>query len=141
VTSGTVANGQTVRLRLTAGSYGETRTATLTVGGVSASFTPTTRAFDATPDPFSIPALSSQPAGTLVQSAWIRPTGFLDPAPVSVTGGEILIEGDTTWRTSATLEPGQRFRVRLTSGAPGQTVSATVDVGGVQATFTVTSGS
>jgi hypothetical protein len=103
--SGTVSNGQTVRLRLTADAHGQSRTA------------------------------------TLVQSVWVRPSGFLDSAAVSVSGGEVLLESDTVWRTSATLEPGQRFRVRLTSGAAGQTVSAMVSVGGVQATFSVTSGS
>jgi hypothetical protein len=141
VTSGFISNGQAVRLRLTAGLHGESRTAMLTVGGLSAGFTATTRALDVAPDPFSIPGLSGQPAGAPVQSAWIRPTGFLDTSPVSVAGGEVRIEGDTEWRTSAVLEPGQRFRVRLTSGAPGETVSAVVDIGGVEATFSVASGS
>jgi hypothetical protein len=69
------------------------------------------------------------------------PRKFLDLSPVSVAGGEVRIEGDTEGRTAAVLDPGQRFRVRLTSGASGETVSAVVDVGGVEATFSVASGS
>lgn len=136
--SGVAANGQTIRLRLTAGPHGETRTATLSLGTASAAFTAATRALDATPDAFAIPPLADMPPGTLLQSAWVRPTGLLDPAPFSVAGGELLPEGGT-WAASGVLEPGQRFRVRLTSAGPGQTATATATVGGVSADFVVAS--
>ena len=83
-------------VRLTTGANGTSADAVVNAGGILRDWSVGTPVLDATPNAFSIPAMTAQPANTLVQSAWVTPTGYLDPAPISVAGGEILVEGDTT---------------------------------------------
>ena len=128
-------------MRLTTGANGTSADAVVNAGSILRDWSVDTRVFDVTPNAFSILAMTTQPANTLVQTAWVTPTGYLDPVPISVSGGEILVDGNTTWRTSAILDPGQHVRMRRTSGTTGTTVSVTVTIGGVSAVFSVTSGS
>jgi hypothetical protein len=90
-------------------------------------------ASDTTPAAFSI-ADTHANASTVSYTAYITPTGFDSPTPISVTGGaEIEINDSGYWATADLLPIGGYFRLRRTSGASAGTVTSTVDVGGVTA--------
>lgn len=108
---------------------------------------------DSTPDAFTIPAKSDQTASTVVASDVVTITGLKVRAPISVSGLEYrilladntIIVGNTQtvyqdWGTAAGfIENGQKLQVRLTSNAAaGGTASGTATIGGVTATYTVT---
>ena len=139
---GTVLSGQNVRLRLlTSTEFGATTSATVTVGGVSATFNVTTGAADTTPDEFSYAPVTNAKASTLVTSAGATIRGINTASPISVVGGEYSIASGTYTSAPGTVLSGQSVRVRLlTSTEFGATTSATVTVGGVSATFNVTTG-
>ncbi|MCE6957714.1 hypothetical protein LAZ40_01395 [Cereibacter sphaeroides] len=142
-TSGTISNGQTLRVRLTsvAGTAGGSRTATVTVGGKQAGFTVTT--IDRTPADFSFTTKSGVALSTDVTSASVTITGLTASTSVSVTGsGSPEIQtGTDTWATSGSISNGETLKVRLTSaGTVSTSRTATVTVGGVSRTFTVTTG-
>jgi len=143
-TSSTITNGQTLRVRLTSANAENTaRTATVNVGGVTATFDVTTG--DATPDAFTVAPLTGQALNTQVTSAAVTITGITAPATVTVSGEgspQFSVNGTTFRSTAATITNGQTLRVRLTSASTTDTKrTATVTVGGVPATFEVTTGS
>jgi hypothetical protein len=95
---------------------------------------------DTVPDAFSVPALTAQAGNALVESQAVVPQNYTNPAAVSVSGGgaQVSINGGA-WVTSGTISPGQPLKLRLTTGtANGGSTSATVTVGGVSATWSVT---
>ncbi|MCE6971399.1 beta strand repeat-containing protein, partial [Cereibacter sphaeroides] len=138
-TSGTIDNGETLSVRLTSAATGSTaKSATVTVGGQSAIFSVTTG--DTTPAAYSFAPVSNAVGGSVVTSGKATITGISLPAPVSVTGGEVSINGSTTWVTNGTITSGQTLAVRLTAatGTNGGSRTAAVTVGGVGANFVVT---
>ncbi|MCE6957763.1 hypothetical protein LAZ40_01640, partial [Cereibacter sphaeroides] len=138
--SGSITNGQTLAVRLTSapGTNGGSRTASVTVGGVAANFTVTT--IDTTPAPFGFAAKTGVTLSTLTTSTGVPISGITAPAPVTVTGGEISVNGGA-WANSGTISNGDSLAVRMTSAAtPATDKSATVTVGGVTASWTVTTG-
>ncbi|MCE6957728.1 hypothetical protein LAZ40_01465 [Cereibacter sphaeroides] len=141
-TSGTVTEGQSVVVRLTAatGTNGGTRTATVTVGSATADFDVTT--VDTTPAAFSFAAKSAQPLSTSVTSAAIPVTGITSAATVSVSAGAaISTNGGVTWTTTGSIENNGTIMVRQMSSSSLLTATtATVTIGGVNGTFTVTTG-
>ena len=143
-TSATVLNNDTVRLRLTSGPFGQTRTATLNVNGVTQTFSATTRAADSEPDAFTIAAVTGATVGAVVQSS-ATITGLEAPAPVTVSGEgspAFSTDGGSTWTDtsgSGLVEEGGEILVRLTAGSFDVTRTATLSVGGVTSEFTVTS--
>ncbi|EYB68620.1 hypothetical protein DEIPH_ctg019orf0036 [Deinococcus phoenicis] len=137
----TVKAGDKVVVQVTASSSPSTSvSATVTIGGKSAIFTVTTKAAppaDTTPDPFSFKEQKDVVPGSTVTSNEVTVTGINAPAPISVTGGTLLINGQTS--TQTTVRAGDKVAVKLTSAATLSTpVSATVTIGGQSATFTVT---
>jgi len=141
VTSGTITNGQTLRLRLqTSGNFSTNHDTTVTVGTVSDFWRVTTEAQDTTPNAFSFTDQTMQPYNTLTTSNTITIGGINDSTPVSVTGDgspQISINGGS-WVTSGNITNGQTLRVRLTSAnAASTTRSAIVNVGGVTDTWSV----
>ena len=141
VTSGSLAPGQTLAVLLTsAGDFSTPHTATVTVGGVSASWAVTTQARDTTPDPFSFADQSGVPLSTLRTALALPITGINDATAVTVTGDgdpRISINGGA-WATSGAILNNQTLQVRLTSAATASTAStATVTVGGVSDEWTV----
>jgi hypothetical protein len=70
-------------------------------------------------------------------------TGIYAPTPVTITGDgspEFRIDGGA-WVTSGNIDDGQTLELRLTSANAMSTArTATVDVGGVTATWSVTTG-
>lgn len=142
--NGTISNNGQVLIRLTSGAVGETRTATLTVGGVTSDFVVATASADTTPDAFVITAQTGVEPATLTVSSPVSISGITAPAGVSLSGEgspEFSTDSGFTWTaagTSGTVSSGQQVLVRLTSGALGETRTATLSVGGVTADFSVT---
>ena len=95
---------------------------------------------DTTPDVFRFAAQANVALNTLVVSNAVTITGINAPSPISVSGGEYQIDAGT-WlkaaaKEAATVTNGQTVRARHTSSASnGTTVSTTVVIGGVSATF------
>jgi len=145
--SGTITNGQTVCVRVTASSNFSTAvTATLGIGGISGAFTATTEAADTTPDPFQLNAVGAVSQSEYVNSSTITMTGINSPAPISVSGpaSEYSIGCGAGAFTSqvGTIINGQTVCVRhVSAAAPGSTVTSTLIVGGVSASFTSTTSS
>jgi hypothetical protein len=142
-TSGTILPGQTLTVRLTsAGTSSTTRSATVTVGNSSDTWSVTTVPQDNTPNAFDFADVANQPANTVVTSAANAITGIgPDPVSVSITGAgspQISINGGA-WTTSGTILNGQTLQLRLTSHTvtDGTSRSATVTVGTASDTWSV----
>lgn len=96
---------------------------------------------DTTPSAFNFNDVTGAAASTLTTPTPASITiGGIDAAtPVSVSGDgspQISIAGGP-WVTSGTITNGQSLAVRLTSGGPSSSRSATIDIGGVTDTWTV----
>lgn len=143
----TVPVGGFVRVRQMLGSYATT--ATLTVGGVPATYALTTR--DAVITPTSLtnfaPVTGANPS-TDVASATQTVYGIEIPvnATVSIAGGgqaAFRVDNGSGWSAYSaadkTANIGSQVQVRITTPAAfSATSTATLAVGGVQATFAVT---
>lgn len=137
--AGTIANGQTLSVRITASDQTNTATsATITVGGVSANFSVTTLA-DATPNNFTLAPVTDAALSAEVTSAPVTLSGIDIAVPVSITGGEYAIDGGAFTTTAGTIANGQTLTVKLTaSNQTNTSTAATVTVGSVSAEFSVT---
>ena len=142
VTSGNITNGQTLAVRLTSSaSFSTAITATVNVGGVTDTWSVTTLPVDTTPDAFDFtPNVTNVNLSTLTTASAVTINGINTTTPVSVTGAgaQISINGGA-WGTSGNITNGQTLSVRLTSSTSFSTaITATVDVGGVSDTWSVT---
>ncbi len=148
--SGTVSSGSYLQLRVTSsGSYGTGVTATLTVGTGGASWIVTTRMPDSTPDPFSFTDRTGVGLSTTVQSNIVQVSGITDQVSISIAGaGTYRICSDTTCASSPaftaapqTIANGAYVQLQATSSASyGTASSATLTVGTVSDTWSVTTG-
>jgi hypothetical protein len=140
--SGTVSNGNTVTVQQTsAPSYSTTTDATLTVGSLSGTFRVTTMALipDATPDAFTFIDQTDVALSTIITSNTITVSGINVPAPISITGGQYSINGGAYTSASGTVNNGNTVTVQQTSSASySTTTNATLIIGGVTDTFSVT---
>jgi hypothetical protein len=140
--AGTVINGNTVQVRLTSSnSYSTTTNATLTIGGVSDTFSVTTIAPppDSTPDPFTFADQTGVALNTVVTSNSITVSGINTAAPISITGGTYSINGGPYTSSPGTVSNPNTVTVRVTSsGSYSTMVNATLTIGGVSDTFSVT---
>jgi hypothetical protein len=96
---------------------------------------------DTTPDPFAFPPMSAQPPSSVTTSSPAIISGINAAAPVSVTGGTYSINGGPFTSAPGTITNGQNVSVRVTSSATTNgtgVVNATLNIGGVTGTFTVT---
>lgn len=141
-TAGTVTNGQTVKVRHTTSASNSTATnTTLTIGGVSDTFTTTTAASDTTPDAFTFTDVIGQALSTVVESNAITVAGINAAAAISVVGGEYQINGGSWTSAAGTVTNGQTVKVRHTTSASNSTATnTTLTIGGVSDTFTTTTG-
>jgi hypothetical protein len=137
--SGTVTNGQSVRVRLISpNTYSTSKHAKLTIGGVSDTFTVTTIP-DTTPDNFSFIDRTNVELDTLIISNIITVRGITAETPISIVGGTYSINGGPFTSVSSTVTNGQNVRVRITSASTYSTTrNATLNIGGVKDTFSVT---
>jgi N-acetylneuraminic acid mutarotase len=138
--SGTANNGDTVTLQLTSsGSYSTTANTTLTIGGISGTFSVTTAAQDTTPDSFSFTDQTGVALSTAIISNAITVSGINAAIAISVTGGTYSINGGAYTSASGTVNNGNTVIVKLTSsGSYTTTTNATLTIGGVSDTFSVT---
>lgn len=109
--------------------------ALLTVGlvacGDKAQITP-----DTTPDAFAFAPLAEQKPDSDVSSNAITVSGIDAPAPLSITGGKLLLNGQAS--SASTVKAGDSVAVQLhTASTPSTSSSASVTIGGVSGTFTV----
>ncbi len=101
----------------------------------------TNAASDTTPNSFSFNSPPAASPGAVVTSDPVTITGIDSATPVSVSGGLVSINGGA-FVSSGTISNGQTIVARVTaSNTPGASISATVDVGGVTAQFTVVTSS
>ncbi|MDH5802213.1 MAG: fibronectin type III domain-containing protein, partial [Gammaproteobacteria bacterium] len=138
--AGTITNGQTVTVRITSASVPMTDTfATVTIGGVSGTFTATTG--DNTPNAFGFTTQTGIELNTQVVSNATAVTGINIAAPISIAGGQYSINGAAFTTVAGTISNGQTVAVRLTSASvPLTDTIATVTIGGVSGTFTAITG-
>jgi len=96
---------------------------------------------DTTPDPYSFISQIGVPRGTGIESNVVAISGINVPTAISITGGggQYRIDGGPYTAAAGTVNPGQTVQVRLTSsGAYSTTVITTLTVGGIAASFSVT---
>jgi hypothetical protein len=93
---------------------------------------------DIVPDAFSF-APKTVPPYLLATSDPITVSGIDTPAPISISGGQYSINGATATSMPGTVELNDQVTVSLYAAAPGGTATATLNIGGVVADFTVTS--
>jgi hypothetical protein len=142
----TVNNGDTIYLRLpSAASASTTRTATITIGSISDTMTVTTAAAaDSTPDAFSFTDVTG--ADTLsIYSDTVTITGINTSvtATITTTDGAIFKVNNGTANTSSkTVVNNDTITVSIATTSDSFTLhQATITVGGVSDTFSVTTGS
>lgn len=137
--NGSVNNGDRVSVQKSApADFASTAQATLSIGGVSASFAVTTSAADTMPDSFSIPAIENAEPGTQVSSETVLIGGINAPTHFTVSGACLQIGSDPLCINSGMLNPGDRFAVVVTTSDDYcKTVHGSVTVGGVTTPFTV----
>ena len=140
--SGTVNNGDTVRVQQTSSAaYNTTTHTVLSIGGVKDTFSVTTQAIasDTTPDAFSFADQTNVALSTAITSNAITVSGINAPAAISVVGGSYSINGGAFVGSSGTVSNGARVQVRVSSSAAYSTATqATLTIGGVSDTFSVT---
>ena len=139
--SGTVTNGQTVKVRHTSsGSNATAVNSVLTIGGVSDTFTSTTlSAVDETPNQFTFTDVTGVALSTLQTSNTITVAGLGSgvSVAVSVTGGEYSKNGGGYTSAAGTAQNSDTFAVRHSSSASNSTGTNTIlTIGGVTDTYT-----
>lgn len=130
--AGTVTAGQTVKVRHTTSASNSTTTdTTLTIGGVSDTFTTTTvAASDTAPDAFDIPNMTNQALSTAVTTNAITVAGINTSITASTNVGTIVKNGVDTGSASTTVTAGDTVAVKLTtSGSYSTAVNGTVTIG------------
>lgn len=134
--AGTVVNGDTIAVRHTSAATSLTAVnTTLTVGGVSDTFTSTTG--DAVPTAFSFADVTGLARSTVTESADITVAGINIASPISVTNGEYRKNGGAWVSSAGTVVSGDVIRVRNTSSNRSfATNVTTLNIGGVTGTFT-----
>ena len=91
------------------------------------------------PAAFTFATVAGAAPSTAVTSAEIEVEGITGPTPITITGGSHSINGAAFTTGAGTVRPHDRLRVRVTSVSAADTgVSATVTIGGVTGTVTVT---
>ena len=143
-TAGTISNGQTVCVRHTAAATANAITSTvLTVGSYSGLFRSTTGANDSTPNAFSFTAQTGVPVNSVRTSNTVTVAGINVAVPIAVSGvagsGYSIGCTGSFVSTAGTISNGQTVCVRHTAAPTGgATVSSTLDIGGVTASFSST---
>jgi len=140
--AGTVQSGDQVRVQhVAAAGFSASVDTTLTIGGVSDSFTSTTEARDTTPAAFSFTDQTNVATGSQRTSNAVTVSGINDAASISVSGGSYSINGGAFTTAVGTVVAGDQVRVQHTSsGAASTTVDTVLTIGGVSDTFSSTTG-
>jgi|14BtaG_2_1085337.scaffolds.fasta_scaffold00272_3 hypothetical protein len=138
----TLTNNQVVQVQLsTSASHGTSTNATITIGGVSDTFTATTIAADTTPNSFTFIDQPAAAANTLVYTNIITIAGINTSVTASISGNsaEMQVNSGSYTSSNQTISVGDTIRLRMTSSATaGATVNTTLTVGGTSDTWSVT---
>ena len=138
----TLTNNQVVQVQLnTSASHGTSTNATITIAGVSDTFTATTLAADSTPNTFTFTDQTAVAANTLVYSNTITIAGINTSVTASISGNsaEMQVNSGSYTSSNQTINVGDTIRLRMTSSATaGATVNTTLTVGGTSDTWSVT---
>ena len=139
-TAGTVINGDTVSVRHTSGATDNaTVNTTLTIGGISDTYSSTTGDF--TPAAFSFTDVTNVSVSSTMTSNEITISGINAATTISVTGGTYSINSGVYTDVSGTVNNGDTVSVRHTSSASDSTtVNSTLTIGGVSDTYSSTTG-
>ncbi|MGB0220007.1 MAG: pre-peptidase C-terminal domain-containing protein [Sinimarinibacterium flocculans] len=130
-----------VRLRLVSSpNAGDVRTATVDIGGVVDDFNVSTEAVDTAPDAFDFEdvTVGGQQG---VFSNTVRITGINTPTTITLTGhasASFSINGGPLQTGTAPIEFNDTVRLRIVSSPTAGSRSASVDIGGVTDSWTVT---
>ncbi|MDD2486852.1 MAG: hypothetical protein PHS92_00575 [Candidatus Gracilibacteria bacterium] len=145
MTSGTVKNSDVVKVKMISSqNYSTTTVATVTIGGVSANFKVTTKRDSrrTIPNSFRFSPKNNVELGTGITSGNITVGGLDVEAPITVSGGTLIINGSAISGNSSTVRTGNKVAVRLISSPEFSTktrASVTIGTGsGKTSTFTVT---
>jgi hypothetical protein len=117
--SRTIQENDQIVIRMTPSSeFEQIRTATLTIGGVSGSFSVTTMTepADSEPDPFSLEDISSSAPSQTYTSDPIPLTGF-DLARLTPVDMTLSVNGSAFSTTTQTVTPGDVITARITASA------------------------
>lgn len=142
IDSGTILNGQSVQVSLTAPPQrGQTATATLTVGGGSAPISVSTPP-PSTIAPFSFGSVSL----AWNNSTWRLTSPYVDIVGLDGTAMPFAVTGDGTPHAQANVQGGPRATgmvlhgtdLQMDAPAPGGTHTATLTIDGTSGTFTAT---
>ena len=141
-----VSNGTQIHVRiLSANAHSTARSATITVGGVSDTFTVTTSAAsDTSPDAFSFDDETGA-ASTTVFSDTITLAGFNAATTASMSSSAVQaqfkVNSGSFGTGSQTVNVGDTITAQVRSASGSfQTQSITITVGGISDTFSVTTG-
>ena len=142
--AGNVNNGDQIRVALqTASNSSTTVSATVTIGGLSDSFSATTGALDATPAAFSFTDVTGAKKKQAVTSNAITVSSINTSVAISVNGAGVTYSknGGTFTAGAGTVVNGDQVRLRLTaSSTSNTTLTATATIGGISDQWSVTSG-
>jgi hypothetical protein len=140
--SSIVNNGNTVTVQVTSsGSYFTKTDATVSIGGVSDTFSVTTLPSpDVTPpELFTFTDKTGVALNTSVTSNPITVSGITAAVPVSITGGTYSINGGLYTNAEGNVYNGDSVTVQQTSSESYSTkTDVTLNIGGVTDTFSVT---
>src|SRR6218665_923751 len=137
--AGTITSGQSIAIRLTApATNSTTASAQLTVGGITGTFSVTTKA-DTTPNAFSFEPKTGVALGTEHTSNLITVEGIDTAVPISITGGEYSINGGAFTSAAGTVSVSNTVVIKATASSVTETVqNAVITIGDVSATYAVT---
>jgi sugar lactone lactonase YvrE len=137
---GIVTNGDMIRVRhIASAEFSTSITTTLTISGISDTFTSTTIAIENMPDMFSFTNQLEVPLNSMVTSNEITISGISTTAPVTITGGLYSINSGGFVSVEGSVVNDDVVRVRHTSSSTYTTdTTTTLTIGGVVASFTST---
>lgn len=140
----TVTNLDTVSVRIgSASTYQTINKLTLTIGGLSSTFSATTLdtpkpVIDTMPDTFNFLEQIDIPLNTLITSNAITVTGINAPTTISIVGGEYAINNGDFSSKNSTVTHLDTVSVRIGSASTSQTKNkATLTIGGLSGAFSV----
>lgn len=141
-TNTTVNNGDNVTVGLTtAANYNSTTQTTLTIGGVSDTFSVTTEdnPVDSTPDAFSFVDQTDVEPGSVNISNTITISGINTATVISISNGEYAINGGSYTTVNGEVVNGNTVNIRQTASSSYLTTTNTnLTVGSVSDTFSIT---
>ncbi|WP_028885351.1 hypothetical protein [Teredinibacter turnerae] len=134
----TITTGKRLKLRATAGAFGETVEVKITVGDTEKTFHIVTRAPDLEPESFTFGELTDADPNTDQVSNAVTIQGIEAAAVISITGGAYSINDSDFVSSAGTIKNGDKLVLRLTTSTQFESnTTASVSVGGYSTPFSV----